>query len=61
MKLANLLGAVFLGIIAGGHLLRLLLQVRVTVGETVVPWWTSVFGFALSGAISFLLWREGKK
>lgn len=58
MKLSNLLGAIFLGIIAGGHLLRLLLEIQITVGQTVMPWWTSLFGLLISATLSFLLWRD---
>lgn len=61
MKVSNLLGAIFLAIIAGGHLLRLLIPLPVTVGQTVMPWWTSLFGLAISGTLSYLLWRDRRR
>ena len=45
-------------IVALAHLLRLLLQLDVTIDEWLVPQWVSAPGVLVPGLIAWLLWRE---
>ena len=61
MKPVALIVNIFLGLIAGLHLIRLLFQVQVTWGGTAIPMWTSVFGCLVTSGLAVLLWRENRK
>ena len=58
MRPAALVAVIFLALVSLIHLLRLFLQVEVTVGSTVVPMWASLFAFGGPGALAIWLARE---
>ena len=58
MTRATLIAAVLLGLVAVGHLLRILFNVEVTIGGVAVPMWVSVIGTLVAGGVAILLWRE---
>ncbi len=58
MQPAALLSALFLCLVAVGHLLRLVLGVELVVDEVVVPMWPSVLAVLGPGALALWLWRE---
>jgi len=58
MKLGSILAVILLGLIVAGHLLRLALRIPVQVGGIEIPWWTSMLGFVVPGAIAAQVWRE---
>lgn len=58
MKPAALLATLFLSVVAALHLLRLFLQVQLTVGNTAIPIWASVLAVLGPGALAVWLWRE---
>ncbi len=58
MKPAAFLATLFLALVAVLHVLRLVFQVEVVAGSTVVPMWASVLGVLLPAALAFGLWRE---
>jgi len=58
MKPASLIAIAFLCLIALLHLLRLLLQVRISVGAFEVPLWISGPALVLAGGLALWLWRE---
>lgn len=61
MKPVTLIVNIFVGLIAVMHLIRLLFQVPVTWGGTLVPMWTSVFGCLVTSGLAILLWRENRQ
>ncbi len=58
MKPATTAGAFVLGLIAFGHLLRLLSGWGVTVDDKAIPMWPSVLVFIVFGTLSVRIWRE---
>jgi len=50
--------ALFLGLIAVAHLLRVLFRVPISAGGRQIPAWTSVLGIVLPGLLAVWLWRE---
>ncbi len=61
MKPVTMLVTIFLCLIAGMHLVRLLFQVEVTWAGAVVPMWISYFGCLVTTGLAVLLWRENRK
>jgi hypothetical protein len=61
MKPATLVATVFLALIALAHLLRIIFQVEVTAGQTVVPMWMSAVATAFAAGMAVWLWRENRK
>jgi hypothetical protein len=61
MKPAALAATGFLSLVAVFHLLRLLFQVRVTVGSFEIPMWASVLAVLGPGALAVWLWREPRR
>jgi len=59
MKPASKLAAACFAIVAFLHLLRLVFQVRVTVGPVDIPLWASVPAVLGPGVLAWWLWREG--
>jgi predicted RND superfamily exporter protein len=54
------IAALFLGLVAVFHLLRIIFQVPVTAGSAEIPMWASVLGVLGPGALAVWLWREQK-
>jgi len=52
---------IFLILISLLHVLRLVLQVPVTIGASNIPIWASIFGSVVPGALAVLLKRENTK
>ena len=61
MKPFTTLTIVVLALVAFLHLLRLLLEWRVTVDGTIIPMWVSVAGGAFAVSLALLLWWENRK
>jgi len=55
------LAAIIFGIIALVHLCRLVTHFTVNINHTEIPYWLSVPGVIIAGALSVGLWREGKR
>lgn len=60
MKPVSTLVNIFLSLVALLHLVRLIFQIEVTWGGTVIPLWTSLFGCLVTTGLSILLWRENR-
>ena len=60
MKPGSKLAIILFALVAIAHLLRLLGDISMTVGDYIVPQWVSVLGFIVPGSIAWLLWKEGK-
>ena len=58
MRPASLISAVFIGLVAVGHLVRFILQVEVLVGGYRIPGWASVLAFLLLGTLAACLVLE---
>ncbi len=56
----TLVAAAVLAVIGVLHLLRLVLGWAFVVGDLTIPMWPSVLVVLLFGALSALLWREGR-
>jgi hypothetical protein len=52
---------IFLLLVALAHLLRLILQVKVTAGNYEVPMWMSIAACIFTGGLSLWLLRDNKK
>ena len=61
MKPATTITVIFLLIVSIAHLLRLVLQVKVTTNLFEVPMWMSVPGCLVTAALAIWLWMENKK
>jgi hypothetical protein len=61
MKPAASIAALFLGLVAGFHLLRFLFQVPITAGSAEIPMWASGLGVLGPGVLAVWLWREHKR
>jgi len=61
MKPAALVATIFLDAIATLHLVRLLLQVQVTVGSYEIPMWVSILGVLGPGLLAVWLWIEQRR
>ncbi len=58
MKPAALAAVIVFTAFAIVHLLRLVLEVEITIGGALVPMWASAVGVVVPLAIALLLWRE---
>lgn len=58
MTSATRLTVVLLLLIAGAHLLRLIVGVEITVGGRTVPMWVSAVAAVVPAALAIALWRE---
>jgi hypothetical protein len=56
-----MIGVFFLALIAFGHLLRLLLDWSLVIGDRVIPMWPSGVVVVVFGALSVMIWREGRR
>lgn len=61
MKPASLMATVILATVSLAHLLRLLLGVQVTLGDSIVPMWASGVAFVVAGGTAFMLWRDSSR
>lgn len=61
MKPGTVGAAILLTVIALLQLLRAVLGVRVTVGDTEIPIWVSVVAFVVAGGLATLLWQESRR
>jgi len=61
MRPGTVAAAILLTVIAFLQLLRAVLGVRVTVGDTEIPIWASVVAFVVAGGLATLLWRESRR
>ena len=60
MKIGTRLAILLLTLVAIAHLLRLLNDIAVTVGDWSVPQWVSMVGVIVPLVIAGLLWSENK-
>ena len=60
MRIGSKLAVILLSIVAVAHLLRLILDTGLTIGDWAVPQWVSLLGFIGPGVIAWLLWQERK-
>ncbi|MEN8258697.1 MAG: hypothetical protein ABFS09_12615 [Thermodesulfobacteriota bacterium] len=51
----------FLFMVSLLHVLRLVFHVNVSIGETAIPLWLSIFGAFIPAALAVLLRVEGQK
>ena len=58
MKPATSFGAFLLGLIAFGHLLRVLFGWGVVINDKAIPMWPSILVFIVFGVLSVMIWRE---
>jgi hypothetical protein len=61
MKPATTIVAILLLIVSTAHLLRLILQVKVTTSLFEVPMWMSVPACIVTAGLAIWLWKENKK
>ena len=61
MKPATTITAILLLIVSIMHLLRLILQVKVTTNLFEVPMWISVPGCLVTAGLAIWLWKENKR
>ena len=61
MKPATTITVIFLLIVSMVHLLRLILQVKVTTNLFEVPMWMSVPACIVTAGLAVWLWKENKK
>ena len=61
MKPFTKIAAVLLALVSLLHLLRVILNVDLMVGNSEVPMWVSVMGFIIPLLLSIGLWRESKR
>jgi hypothetical protein len=61
MKPFTSIAVVLFGLIAFGHLLRVLAGWQLVIGATVVPMWPSILVFLALGGLAIMLWREARR
>ena len=61
MKPATTITVILLLIVSIVHLLRLILQVKVTTYLFEVPMWMSIPGCIVTAGLAIWLWKENKK
>jgi len=61
MKPAKTIAVIFLFLVSIAHLLRLILQVKVTANAVEIPMWVSIPAAILTAALAIWLWTENKK
>ena len=52
------IAAALLTVVALAHLLRVVLGIPATVGDTAVPMWVSVAATLVAGGVALMLWRD---
>ena len=58
MRPATLFTCLFLVLVAAGHLLRIALNIDVTVDDMVIPMWPSVLAVVVTVGLAIGLWRD---
>jgi len=58
MKSGSLIAFVLLLLVFVGHLARLVFNIELVIGTTVMPMWLSVIALVVTGVAVLLLWRE---
>jgi hypothetical protein len=61
MKPVARIVTIFLALVAGAQLLRLVLQVEVVAGGVRIPLWASALACVVAGGLAILLWQEGRR
>ncbi len=61
MKPAALAAVIVFTAFAIVHILRLVLEVEITIGGALVPMWASVVAVVVPLGIAVLLWREQRR
>jgi hypothetical protein len=61
MKPSIIVTAIFLLLVSLAHLLRLILQVKITANTFELPMWASVPAFIVTLVLAIWLWLENKK
>jgi len=61
LKPATVTATILLAVVSLAQLLRVVLGVRVIVGDTVIPIWASGVAFVVAGGLAFMLWRESRR
>jgi len=53
--------AIFLALVALGHLLRFVFQVEIVADGVRFPLWASVLACVFTGGLAIFLWRESRR
>jgi uncharacterized membrane protein len=61
MKPSIIVTSIFLLLVAVAHVLRLILQIKVTAGNYEVPMWMSIAAAIFAAALTFWLLQDNKK
>ena len=61
MKPATLIAALLLALIAFAHLLRIVLNLKGTVGGIAIPMWVSAVAVLVTAPLAFFLWRDRRR
>lgn len=61
MKPATTIATALLLLIAIGHLLRIIFQVKIVANDIVIPLWLSAIACIVLACIAFMVWRENKR
>jgi hypothetical protein len=60
MKPVTMASIFLLAVVSLAHLMRILLGVRVTVADSVIPMWVSGVAFVVAGGLAIMLWRSAR-
>jgi hypothetical protein len=61
MKTSTAVAAIFLVIVSLVHLLRVILQWKVTINTAEIPIWMSIVACIATAALAIWIWTENKK
>jgi hypothetical protein len=61
MKPFTTIAAVFFGLVALAHAIRLYHPFRIMIAGEYLPRWLSAIGLVVSGVLCYGLWRESRK
>lgn len=61
MKPASTVTSLLLGVIALGHLMRIVMGSAVTINERIIPMWPSFVTVVVMGTLAVLVWREARQ
>lgn len=61
MKTGTLLALVLLSLISFGHLLRVVFQIELIIGNIAIPMMASIIATLVFGLAAFMLWRQNLK
>jgi len=60
MKPFTTLAVIIFAIMALVHLLRMILDFQIIIGNHAVPQWASVVGLIVAAALAVMVWRESR-